>query len=156
MDRFDLARNFDIAYDAIDLLCGKFIGEGNSRIVYDFPMIPGYVIKVNKEEGNHDNINEYDFYMAVKYQPEIAKWLAPTSWMSNNGRFLLQKKVTRINERNKKNIPDMVPSFLTDMKYENYGFIGKQFVCFDYAFSSMIASSNCSTRLRKFKPHDKL
>lgn len=154
-DRIRIARDFNLSLDILDLLCGDFIGEGQTRRVYNCNLVKGYVVKIEKEAGSHDNLLEYYFYNAVKYQPEIVKWLAPTSWISNNGRVLLQKKASLITPENKKRIPDKVPDWMTDMKYSNYGFIGKQFVCFDYAFSADIAMSNypSKAKMKKFVSH---
>lgn len=153
MTRVDIALSFDISYEMLDILCGEYIGEGNSRIVFDCTILPEYVVKIQKENSNHDNINEWEMYWSVAYQDK-KKWLAECKWLSNNGRILIQKKARPITDKNKKNIPELIPAFLTDMKFSNYGFIGKQFVCFDYAFSAGICmSDSLGKKMRKFKSH---
>lgn len=154
MTRIDLALSFDLSYDMLDILCGEKVGEGNTRIVFDCNLMPGYVVKIEKDITSHDNTMEYEMWYSVKHQPEKAKWLAEVKWLSNNGRILIQKKAKKITDRNKKNIPSEVPAFLSDMKFENYGFIGKQFVCFDYAFSGMLCmSESMGKKMKKFKSH---
>lgn len=154
MDRIEIAQNFNISMEMLDIMCGKFIGEGNTRIVFDSILCPGYVVKIEKTPDTHHNILEYYMATSVQYQPEIAKWLAPVGFMSAHGRILMQKKVEPITNKNKKNIPVYVPAFLSDMKFANYGFIGKQFVCFDYAFSlEMCGSHAMNGKMKKFKSH---
>lgn len=117
MDRIDLARQFDISYDLIDFLCGEFIGEGNSRIVFECNIKPGWVVKIEKEKDSHDNLLEYYMWKSVMYQPEKHKWLADCGTISQNGRILLQKKAKKITDKNKKDIPEKIPTFLTDVKF---------------------------------------
>lgn len=151
--KIDIAQNFDLSYDMVDIMCGDFVGEGCSRIVYDCPLCPGFVVKIEVSKNTHHNMLEYYMWTSVVDQPEVSKWLAPVGWMSANGRIMLQKKVTHINDNNRKLIPEKVPAFMTDMKDSNYGFIGKQFVCFDYAFSlEMCGSHAMNNKMRKFKP----
>ena len=152
--KIDIALNFQIAFDMVDLLCGDFVGEGNSRIVYDCPIYPGYVTKISKDADNHDNIMEYEMWCSVAHQPKMNKWFADVKWLSGNGRVMIQKKAIHINDKNKKNIPTKVPAFLSDMKFDNYGFIGKQFVCFDYAFSAGLCMSyGMGNKMKTFKSH---
>lgn len=116
--------------------------------------MPGYVVKIQKDKDNHDNVMEYEMWCNVFHEEEKKKWLAEVAWISTNGRIMIQKKAELITDKNKKKIPEMIPTFLTDVKYENFGFIGKQFVCFDYAFSPMICVGNISVkRMKKFKSH---
>lgn len=149
-----IAKDFHISMDMIDMLCGDFIGEGNSRIVFDYPMKKGWVTKIVKDSNCHDNILEREMYNSVYYRPEVSKWLAPIGWMSANGRVMLQKKVTPITDKNKSLIPEHIPAFLSDIKYSNFGFIGKQLVSVDYAFSlSICGSAALNGKMQKFISH---
>lgn len=152
-DRIAMAQDFQISMDLLDLLCGNFVGEGNSRIVFDCPLKPGWVTKIVKNADCHDNILEHELWVSVCNAPELAKWLAPAGWLSANGRVMLQRKVARVTDSNKKKIPEKIPAFLTDVKFDNFGFIGNQFVSVDYAFSVSICANALKTKMKPFKSH---
>lgn len=153
-DRILLAQDFHISMDLIDMLCGDFVGEGQSRIVFDCPLKKGWVTKIVKFPDCFDNILESELWHSVCDQPEVAKWLAPAGWISGNGRVMLQKKVVPISETNKKKIPAKIPAFLSDVKFANFGFLGKQLVSVDYAFSvSICASAALNGKMKPFKSH---
>lgn len=117
-----------------DFICGDFIGEGNSRIVYNFKIDDRYVIKIDKG-GHFDNVSEWDLYHNIKHHhPEHLKILAPCHRISSCGRILLQRKTTPVKIQD---LPAQVPDFLVDRKIQNWGKIGKQIVCHDYANHSM-------------------
>lgn len=150
-NRRSIANDFDYTYDLINSMCGDFIAEGSSRIVYDCRTMPGHVVKIAKDNSK-DNILEYEFYHSLIHQ-DSQKWLAPCNWISDNGKFMFQKKAVQLTEQNSHKIPDLIPDFLTDVKFDNFGFIGKQFVAIDYAFSVYYCSSNYKTKMVKFKSH---
>lgn len=156
MHPYDIARDWEISYGLFNALCGDFLGEGGSRIVYDCRLKPGYVVKIEKGRDTMHNLREFMLWEAVFHQPEINKWFPRCSEITTGGEVLIQQKVMPITDKNKHLIPDKIPGFLTDMKHSNYGFIGKQFVCMDYAFSADIAMSGISAsapKWRKFKSH---
>lgn len=121
--------------DICSLFLDEIVGRGESRTVYKTELLPGWVLKVDRE-NSWDNIKELNFWTAVKETPEVAKWFAPCKWASCYGHILMQKECTPINSKNEKYIPDLAPDIFDDIHRNNFGFIGKQFVCFDYAFSS--------------------
>lgn len=154
MDKIDIWREFDLSMGMFQILCGKFIGEGQSRIVYDCAILPGYVVKIEKEADTWHNQKEYLFYQSVYYQSEVTKWLCPIKWVSENGRIMIQKKASPITSKNRKNLPKRVPAFLSDIKEANYGFIGEQLVCWDYSSSLDLSSSYAlGKQTKKFKSH---
>ena len=129
--------------DLVTSLCGKHIAEGSFRSVYEYPLDEKYVIKL---ENNNSNCNlvEYMIWQEVKELKGnlewVKKWFAPVKWISPNGRVLVMQK-TRDSEDVPKGckIPEKVPKFLWDIKLENFGWIGKNFVCHDYGqFYNMI------------------
>lgn len=119
--------------EGFNLLCGKLLGEGIHRKVFECRIREDLVVKVEEAEWPYfANVHEMRVWCDNQHAPKISKWLAPCEYMSPNGRIMLQKKVRSISSTDK--LPDKLPSFLTDIKRENFGFIGDNLVCVDYAF----------------------
>jgi hypothetical protein len=116
--------------DAIRFLLGDKIGEGAYRAVYSFDMIPDTVIKVTNSE-EPCNILEMAVWNSVK-DTKYAKWFAPCLFISPEGGFLIQKRCVAMKYEDK--IPIRIPSFFTDIKHDNWGFIDGKLVCHDYQF----------------------
>lgn len=133
--------------DAFNLLCGKQLGEGIHRKVFECRLRDDLVVKVEDDGENFwrffANAHEMRFWNDHRdYQP-VAKWLAPCRYLSPDGRILLQDRcesITRAYE-----LPEKMPSFLTDFKRENFGWLGGNLVCLDYA----TAIPNPNIRLKK-------
>lgn len=124
--------------DFFDFFCGKHIGSGESREVYEFRLDEKYVIKIDKmfEPGGNNftfsNVAEWEFYHNVKHHsPKIAEYLAPIMNISKCGKVMMMQKTTPI--PNKKVLPKKLPALFTDTKIENWGMIGNKVVCHDYA-----------------------
>ena len=135
-----MQRNDQILYDdAIDLLCGKEIASGSSRTVFECTLMPGYVVKVEKDCSKHRNIMEFQAWESVCHVPEIARYFAKIHMMSANGRILIMEKTVRPGPND---WPDKLPVFITDRKKDNFGMIRVKsvdtgehewiFVCHDY------------------------
>jgi len=131
--------------DAFNLLCGKLIGEGIHRKVFECRIASQYVVKVEQELDWRcfANVNEMRFWTDHQYYRPVARWLAPCFQLSPDGRILLQHRATPVADKSE--LPKRLPSFLTDIKPENFGWIDKQLVCVDYA----LVNEAPSTRLRK-------
>lgn len=139
--------------DMFAFICGEKISSGQFRDVFDYNMDPKFVVKIQKESGNFSNILEFELWNYVKGTP-YGKYFAPCSWISGNGRILLQRKTKPITKTRK--APDYIPSFFLDVKDENFGFIGTQFVAHDYDFSvEKLVSAGLNNRTKKYKPHTK-
>lgn len=132
-----------VVTDIITSLCGKHISEGSFRSVYEYSLDNNYVVKL---ENNNSNCNTVEYMIWQEVQclcnelEWVKNWFAPVKWISPNGRVLLMKK-TKDAEKPPKGlkIPEKIPSFLWDIKLENFGWIGKNFVCHDYGqFYNMI------------------
>lgn len=116
----------------IDFFIGNYIGEGCSRIVYEYTLDSKYVVKIpNSEHGFSDNLMEFEIYGLLK-DTEYGKWLAESKWVSSDGAVLIQRKTKEIKPED---LPENLPSFFTDIKPSNFGKVGKQIVCHDYASS---------------------
>ena len=130
--------------DAIDLLCGQKIASGQFREVFDCTLMPGYVVKVEKDSSTFHNIREFEVWQAVQYTEHSAAF-AQVHIMSSNGRILVMEKTQR---PGLKEWPDKIPAYFTDIKRENFGMsmlkdpktgiISNKFVCHDYGCHLML------------------
>jgi hypothetical protein len=122
--------NPEIFKGIAELLCGKRLGSGCSRTVFQCKVDRSLVVKIEEDpEWHHQNIMEWEVWQHVEYNKKINKWFAPCIALSPCGRILLQKKVKF---RDVSTYPAKIPAFFTDFQATNYGFLGKQFVCSDY------------------------
>jgi len=119
--------------DFMDFICGNVLGEGCSRIVYEFNPNPNYVIKIDKSNDFH-NVSEWDVWTNI--DAEIKKFLAPCVQISSCGRVMLQQKTTPIKI---KQFPVEIPEFITDIKLDNWGMLKGRPVCHDYANHNLYA-----------------
>lgn len=122
----------DLVTDLILSLCGEELGSGSFRKVYQYNPHPDYVIKL--EYNNHNcNFTEAMLWNEIQHlkgtKAWVKDWFAPVDWISPNGRVLVMRKTE---QRPKKKKPEKVPSFLWDVKDDNFGWIGNKFVCHDY------------------------
>lgn len=134
-----------IFYDLFNMVCGEKIGAGIHRTVYECKIRPEFVVKVDHNTDFRDfaNVREQKFWDDNQYYQPVAKWLAPCEFLSPDGRVMLQMKCDKIPTDFE--LPEKLPTFLTDVKRENFGILKGQLVCFDYALH--IATP--SVRLRK-------
>jgi len=124
----------DVNTDLILSLCGKKLGAGVYRTVYEYNLDDKYVIKI-EPNATESNMAEYMLWDEIKYLcgdlAWVKEWFAPILWMSPNGKLLVMQ---RTEEKPNKERPREVPAFFTDLKRDNWGFIGNKFVCHDYGF----------------------
>jgi hypothetical protein len=124
----------DIATDMVLSLCGQQLGEGHSRHVYVYNLDPKYVIKIEPKNGCN-NMIEYLLWDEVQGLTGnlawVKDWFAPIKWISPNGRILIME---RTYEKSEKVRPRQIPNFFSDIKRNNFGWIGNKFVCHDYGF----------------------
>jgi len=116
--------------DAFNALCGPKLGEGLHRTVFLCAFDPTLVIKVeNTDWPEHKNIAEFNNWQENCDAPTFGKWLAPCVRISPEGRVLIQKRTEPIHHRD---LPAMLPAFLTDIKQENFGWYDGRIVAHDY------------------------
>lgn len=124
----------DLSADLVLCLCGERLGEGASRTTFVYNLDPKYVIKVEPGNGGH-NMVEYLLWDEVKELTGplswVKDWFAPVKWISPNGKILVMERTF---EKSNKESPKKVPTFFTDLKRDNWGWIGNKFVCHDYGF----------------------
>ena len=126
------------------LLCGKFIGSGASRHVYECQLDETRVIK-HETEATFQNIIEWETWSRVR-DSRISKWFAPCYALSPNGHYLVQAKVEPLRAGQ---TPKRVPAILSDCRRENFGLFEGRIVCCDYG--SMLARISETPRLVRVK-----
>jgi len=120
--------------DAFNMLCGKEIGSGIHRTVFECKIRPELVVKVENEcYREFANVKEMAFWCDQQHYKKVADWLAPCEFLSPDGRILLQKRAEPLGSNEK--LPVTVPSWMTDIKRGNFGRIDGKLVCIDYAFT---------------------
>lgn len=117
--------------EALFMLCGEKLGHGSGREVYSCSCNPGWVIKIETNGGSFQNVIEWDTWSWAKTLPQ-RKWFAPCYYISPSGVVMLQAKTETARRHT---LPTKMPAFMSDFKLENFGWIGKQFVCHDYGIS---------------------
>jgi hypothetical protein len=128
--------DFTNAYeDAFNLLCGEKIGGGIHRTVFACRLRPELVVKV---ETSGDwryfaNVHEMKFWSDHEHFEKVARWLAPCEYLSPDGRLLLQRRIEPLRATDE--LPVKLPSFLTDVKRDNFGMLDGRIVCADYAMT---------------------
>lgn len=127
--------------EAFNVLCGSLIGEGTYRKVFQCTLDPALVVKVERDPHNFMNVHEWRNWELLR-EWSGSSWLAPCRMISPRGTILIQERAISIYPED---MPDKVPSFLSDLKWENFGRINGRIVCRDYGF----VVTNASLRLKK-------
>lgn len=120
--------------DLILMLCGEKIGSGTYRSVYEFNMNPNkFVIKV-EPLSTDCNLSEFLLWDEIQNLKGnlswVREWFAPIHWCSPNGKVIIMQRTKQLNRER----PKKIPFFFTDVKKNNFGWIGNKFVCHDYGF----------------------
>lgn len=118
-----------IAKDFIAVFLGKKLGSGIARSVYTHRLDPKIVIKIEDQSDSFQNVIEARMWEEVQYYKPMAKWLAPVVSISPCGKILIQYRAQPLAV---KDLPEMVPAFLQDIKRDNWGVFNGKPVCFDY------------------------
>lgn len=130
----EILSNQDISLDLVSSLCGRKIGEGLHRKVYEYNLNEKYVIKL-ETANTSANMTEYFLWDEIQGLTGnlawVKDWFAPVKWISPNGKIIVMQKTE---EKPGKPRPTKVPAFFSDLKYNNWGWIGNKFVCHDYGF----------------------
>lgn len=113
-------------------ICGEKIGCGMYRDTYLLKSNPDYVVKIerNMSKAAFCNVTEWRNYIENREWKWLAEWLAPCEMISIDGIVLIQQ---RVRYKTRKDYPKHIPACFTDMKLDNFGWIGDKFVCCDYA-----------------------
>lgn len=150
-----------VAMDFMMCMCSDRISSGSYRDVYQHATDPSLVIKIeygHESRKDHDCINHNSFCNIQEFLmwreieglkgdfEWVKKWFAPIEWISPSGHILCMKKTTPQPKRKR---PDEIPAFLWDVKQANFGWIGNQLVCHDYAH--LQAFTTYSKKFQKVK-----
>lgn len=134
---------------AFYLLCGKELGRGVSRIVYECKIDPTLVVKVEESSGWFQNVIEWETWKRVEDTP-FAKWFAKPRFISDNSCIMVMERTYPV--ANPKQYPAQMPVFLCDFKRTNYGLAhnreGATIVCHDYG-TNLLFEHGMSKRMRK-------
>lgn len=142
------------AREALDVLCGKLLGTGIGRAVYELRHDPTRVVKIETTGGSFQNVVEWETWQALSYT-EHARFLAPCHDISPSGIALIQARVRPLPEqahddaRSRKLLATKLPEYLTDLKRSNYGTIGGKLVCCDYGSNLLLNHGAFSSKLRR-------
>jgi len=141
-----------VGMDFIMCLLGPNISDGNFRAVYEHALDPTKVIKIEYGHGQkseHDCImqnsfcNVQEFLMwreieGLKGELEWVKnWFAPIHWISPGGHILCMERTYSKPDQER---PEKIPKFMWDVKWDNFGWIGDNLVCHDYAHINAFTS----------------
>lgn len=146
----------DIMMAYHNLLCGDYISEGCSRIVYECDYDKTCVVKIAKKNSTRvpdDNILEWEIWNMIKgMTDETPKWFAPCVRISENGRVLIQKKTKPLTDKQWSNLIE-IPSFISDAKRANFGMYNGHICSHDYAFT--IFKLGWSKKMKRISKEDK-
>lgn len=124
------------------MLLGYELARGYYRAVYVCVTRPECVVKVELQERKFCNIREWDAWGRVR-GTDHERWFAPCEWISPGGTIMLMRRTMPQGE-----YPDKVPYYFSDIKASNFGFIGKNLVCHDYA-GHLMMEYGLTKRMRK-------
>lgn len=138
-------KDFHLLHDFFDFFCGRFVGAGSSRSVYEFALDKKFVVKIQRQDDDvrqFQNVHEFDMYFNLsKQHPKLAAFLAPATNISSCGRILMMHQTTPIKDKQK--MPVVIPAFLADTKIQNWGVLPSgKVVCHDYANSHIFSKIN--------------
>lgn len=137
-----LNKQTHVISDIISSICGEHLGTGAFRRVYDYNLEAGYVVKI-EEGSSRCNVVEALVWEEVQGLcgdlEWVKKWFAPIKWISPGGHILVMQKTELYPKNERMQPPEKIPKFLWDIKPENFGWIGRNYVCHDYGqFYNMI------------------
>jgi hypothetical protein len=123
------------------VLLGKKIGRGIHRHVFNCRIDPTLVVKIEPNAQSFSNVAEWQNWNELSEMPDYNRWLAPCVAISSNGAVLLQKRAKPLHGA----LPEKLPSWIMDIKRENFGMYEGRIVLCDYP----TIYSSLSKRLRK-------
>lgn len=114
-------------------ICGKKLGEGVHRTVYQHKYYPNLVVKIEHSVHNADfaNVTEWRNYINNREWKFLADFLAPCEAINETGEILIQQKTEPLKRGQ---APKEVPVLFTDLKKSNWGMLNGRQVCHDYSF----------------------
>lgn len=145
----DVATHFRdnlITSEFFKLFCGRFLGGGVGRGVYVLATDPDLVVKIETRDKSFQNVMEWEIWNDISSENlEVVKWFAPCHMISACGIVLIQSRTRPLEVEG---YPAKMPSFFSDLKYQNFGMLEGQVVAHDYGYSNLI-SMGATSRMRK-------
>ena len=112
-----------------EFVLGKRLGGGMSREVFLNRADNNTVIKVENYADHKQNVMEWLVWNQFQNVKGIGKWLCPCHSMSHSGTFLVMERARDLEPHE---MPKRVPSFISDVKLENFGMLNGKVVLRDY------------------------
>jgi hypothetical protein len=131
--------------DLAFLICGKAIGSGMSRNVFEYRLSDKWVAKL-EHNSTFQNQVEWEIWNEVKDHKALSRWFAPCIQISGYGQWLIQARTFPIEKRS---LPSKVPHIFTDLKIGNWGWLDGRPVCHDYGTMLCRLFGKHAERLRK-------
>lgn len=131
--------------DLARLLIGDMIGRGQFRQVFAHAFDKRKVVKIENGYASFSNVRESDIWKAVEDVKEHARWFAPVYQISGAGCVLVMARTQPVT---RKELPDKVPAYFTDLKPENWGKWRGRVVCHDYG-NHRLLEQGMTSRMRK-------
>lgn len=119
----------------MDMICGRKLGEGQYRQVFEFKPDKSLVVKVEPNQRNISNRMEWELWQELK-DTELGAWLAPCYDISPQNFWLVQRRTEPLQEAQ---LPKQVPTLFADLKRENWGMLNGRVVCHDYGNNNIFS-----------------
>ncbi len=126
-----------VAVDFFRTMVGKWLGGGIGRGVYVLGTDPSLAVKIETRSHSFQNISEWEVWNDLKNMNNDSahKWFAPCHYISPCGAVLIQSRTKPLD---KSRFPDKMPSFFTDLKYQNFGMLNGRIVAHDYGYNRFV------------------
>lgn len=112
-------------------ICGDKIGGGCYRVVYDLRFDSRYVVKIEPHPQQGNFANALEWFNFINYQGSpLGSHLCPILCISEDSQILIMRKARQATS--KEGLPKRLPAAFTDLKIENWGWIGDKPYIFDY------------------------
>ena len=134
-----------ISLDFFRVMTGKWLGGGIARGVYVLGTDPSLVVKIETASYSFQNAMEWEVWCDLQNTGnKVEKWFSPCHYISPCGIVLIQSRTKLID---KSRFPKKMPSFFTDLKYQNFGEYDGRIVAHDYGYNRFI-HLGATTRMR--------
>jgi hypothetical protein len=100
--------------DLFKEICGRYLGEGSNRIVYEHNSDPLRIVKVGKMRPHISNLTEWIIWLQVSNQPKLNQVFGECFALSASGRFLIMEKLVDLSPAQRASA--QTPVWATDPK----------------------------------------
>ncbi len=125
-----------ISLDFFRAMTGKWLGGGVGRGVFVLGTDPSLVVKIETASYSFQNAAEWEVWCDLQNSDTDAdQWFAPCHSISPCGIVLIQSRTQPLD---KSRFPEKMPSFFTDLKYQNFGEYDGRIVAHDYGYNRFV------------------